>query len=233
VLTVRVWACQERRTRSQLVTKTATTPGRLLLPCVASLRRRSGLCLVPPTTSPSRCPSSHHNPPFPPLLPIARGCCHVFDGACGLPSVGGRCIVTTAPDFVARTSLAAVRMVEELCRGISCSFVFSPRGSRAIPPLFGCPPLFHFQAKSLTDHACVPISSVLLSVNHHRSGYSSVPSLLLSIPCVMLTVYVFFSPHPRQPDQEQICRTEKPEALSTRKERADRRNVGQRRGRRP
>jgi len=172
-------------------------------------------------------------PSFPSSPPCCSWVLHVFDGACGLPSVGGRCLVTTAPDPVARTSPAAVRMVEEHCRGISCSFVFSPRGSRAIPPLFACPPLFHFQAKSLTDHACVPISSVLLSVNHHRSGYTSVPPLLLSIPCVLLTVCVFFSPHPRQPDQEKIRRTGRPEVLSTRKERAGRRYVGQWRGRRP
>jgi len=82
-------------------------------------------------------------PSFPSSPPCCSWVLHVFDGACGLPSVGGRCLVTTAPDPVARTSPAAVRMVEEHCRGISCSFVLSPRGSRAIPPLFACHSLFH------------------------------------------------------------------------------------------
>ena len=177
MLTVRVCACQERRTRSQLVTKTATTPGRLLLPCVASLRRRSGLCLVPPTTSPSRCPSSHHNPPFPPLLPVARGCCHVLDGACCLPSVGGRCLVTTASDPVARTSPAAVRTVEEHCRGISCSFMFSSRGSRAIPPLFACPPCFILKPSHLRImHVSPSLLSSFLSIIISRV-------ILLCLPC--------------------------------------------------
>ncbi|OSX79280.1 hypothetical protein BU14_0082s0045, partial [Porphyra umbilicalis] len=46
-------------------------------------------------------------PSFPSSPPCCSWVLHVFDGACGLPSVGGRCLVTTAPDPVARTSPAA------------------------------------------------------------------------------------------------------------------------------
>ena len=104
---------------------------------------------------------------FPSSPPCCSWVLHVFYGACGLPSVGGRCLVTTAPDPVARPSPAAVRMVEEHCRGISCSFVFSPRGSRAIPPLFACRvlPCFIFKPSHLRImHVSPSLLSSFLSI---------------------------------------------------------------------